>query len=194
VNLSRGARELLAHLRSYGSQIFPKQDTLARKLDLGLRTINRYICELKKAGLLEVEPRGPSSSSYRVISQQPAEQIGVACEIEEKPQELVEIPVENMRNGVACGVAFGVARPPYLLMRGLSSFVLVERKLIAGGDGFVPIPKNPTPPSDGLEPPGLAIVSRKTQRKPPEPDPGWSRSIADSVARLAAHKALGSGP
>lgn len=141
--MTRGAARLLRVLQQYGERVFPKQDTLADRLGVGLRTINRYIHELKEAGLLAVEQRGPTSSTYSLISQRPAAQSGVASHAPEFSTSLIENREGNVWNGVACGVAFGVASPRHLLVNVLSSSCINSELVAAGRDGLFPLPRNP---------------------------------------------------
>lgn len=190
---------MLAHLRSYGQHIFPKQETLARKLELGLRTINRYMGELKNAGVVEVTSRGPSSSLYRLNIQSAAAKIGVASAGVEKPANRVENSVENLRNGVACGVAFGVARPSHLLMRGLRSMYYQQLgSFVEGDDGFKNESKAKTrqpaaPPPRPASPIKIAAPAPKTKPKPPTSETGWETTFRGKVASVARAKAVGGG-
>lgn len=186
--MSPGATTLLACLRSFGQQIFPRQATLAGKLGVGVRTVNRHMRELKKAGVVEVETRGPSSSCYRLIPQQVEEQFGVASTDTEFSTELVENPVEKLWNGVACGVAFGVALPPHLLLRGLSSsFSSSVERVVVSDCGCLKNPdegKNPA----ASEPRGM--VRRETRRRAasePSETPCGSLAAGDvSTVRVMA--------
>jgi hypothetical protein len=101
-------RILLNHLNSYGAAIFPKQKTIAKKLNLGpgnlkwsLRTVNRVMQKLKDRDRVEAKPRGPTSSLYMLKKQEDTAKVGVASEKAKK----VEKPAETPKNGVAFGVA-----------------------------------------------------------------------------------------
>jgi Helix-turn-helix domain len=66
-DLSSGARRcfsLLASFAARSGQAFPFQRTLAMKLDCNLRTVNRYVRELRDAGILAVRKRQRSSALY----------------------------------------------------------------------------------------------------------------------------------
>lgn len=206
LNISPGAIALLALLRSYGQQIFPRQATLAARLGVGVRTINRHMSELKKAGWIEVHHRGPRSSSYRLLSHRLTEQNGVASPDREISTTAVENTEENLLNGVACGVAFGVASAPHLLLRGLSTaFCSSSRRVVVGDDGCLksqtnePTPRTANERQDlpkhvsvlGVAMPKEACLSLAVpgppRRRPPRPD---HHAIAD----LARAKAVGGSP
>jgi len=124
--LSLRERVLFHHLRSYGAAIFPKQQTIADKLNLrpgklkwSLRTVNRFMQKLKDRNLVEVDMRGPTSSSYSLKKQGNEVKLGVASSTSGIGQEMVEQTLV----GVPFGVAFGVASEP-------ASLLLSEEELL----------------------------------------------------------------
>lgn len=164
MNLSHGARQCLNVLRTYGRSVFPKQETLARRLKCGLRTVNRYIAELRRAGLIEVSQRGPTSSQYRVVYQTIADRNGVACPIPLAAEEGAQKPVENLWTEVQNGVAFGVASPADHYYLGKPEQTVAE-------------------PSDYDFP-----IQRKNQPRKKPPDFEWSMqllAVAKSIGRRA---------
>jgi len=69
MNLSRGARRLLDLLKSFArrsGRAFPFQKTLAEKLEVKIRTIKRWVRELREAGLIAVRRRQHSSAEYEI--------------------------------------------------------------------------------------------------------------------------------
>lgn len=67
MKLSHGARRCLNVLRTYGTSVFPKQETLAGRLLCDIRSVRRYVQELKQAGLVTVRKRGATSSIYQLL-------------------------------------------------------------------------------------------------------------------------------
>jgi len=71
VKLSRGAQRCLKLLRWYAAhfqEVYPKRSKLAAHLDCSPRQLDRYISELKKAGLVNVFQAGPQPSTYQVFA------------------------------------------------------------------------------------------------------------------------------
>lgn len=67
--MTSGARRCLNHLRTYGKTAFPFQRTIARKLQCEVRTVKRYIQELRIEGFVEVFRRGSTSAVYVLTNQ-----------------------------------------------------------------------------------------------------------------------------
>ena len=68
-NLSRGARRCFQTLQSFArksGRAFPFQSTLAAELEVDIRTVRRYIRELRIAGWISVEKRQHSSALYTI--------------------------------------------------------------------------------------------------------------------------------
>ncbi len=69
MKLSRGAERLFDLLKWYTARfrsVFPKQETLARHLKCSIRTIIRWLGELKSRGAVAVQRCGPQSADYAV--------------------------------------------------------------------------------------------------------------------------------
>lgn len=69
--LSTGARRCLRLLASFAARsgkAFPFQRTLAEKLDCNIRTVSRYVRELRDAGVVQVQKRQQSSALYKLSS------------------------------------------------------------------------------------------------------------------------------
>lgn len=141
MKLSHGARRCLNVLRTYGQNVFPKQETLARRMKCGLRTVSRYIGELRESGCISVLRCGRTSAEYRLNYQYIAEQIGVSSRPVQKSVEKLCIPVTN---GVSSGVLSGVSKPSGLI----SEVVLseVEQTVAEPNDDEIQIlPEKPKP-------------------------------------------------
>ena len=70
-NLNWGARQILSIIRSilkYCKQAFPSQEWLATKLGCCVRTIKRYVRELRESGLLIVHRRQHLTAIYELVS------------------------------------------------------------------------------------------------------------------------------
>lgn len=71
MNMSDGAFRLYCLIQSYcygeKTECYPSQKTLAEKLRKSVRTIQRYITELIKFGLIKVKRRGSTSNLYEVL-------------------------------------------------------------------------------------------------------------------------------
>lgn len=69
MQLSRGTRRLLTELKSYArhsGRAFPFQETLATRLGVDVRTIKRWVRELREAGQITVRRRQHSSAEYEI--------------------------------------------------------------------------------------------------------------------------------
>jgi DNA-binding transcriptional MocR family regulator len=69
MQLSAGAKRLLQTLKSLArlsGRAFPFQRTLAAKLSRTVRTIQRWLAELVRAGLVSVQKRQHSSAEYHL--------------------------------------------------------------------------------------------------------------------------------
>ena len=78
VKLSRGAQRCLKLLRWYAakfSQVFPYRSTIAKHLGVTSRQVDRYISELKKAGLINVFQCGQQPASYQVFADKNVEAV-----------------------------------------------------------------------------------------------------------------------
>lgn len=207
MKLSLGARRLLNILRSYGREIFPRQETIGRKLDWGIRTVNRYMKELREAGLVEVQFRGPRSAEYRLINQEVRKETGVPSEVSNIFTVGCVKQNENLSIGVPCGVAFGVPSAPHLLLSVFSSSSdqYCER-FIEASDDCPPSP-NPNPEHalgpDQLEPGFQETVSGGSETftfsqlseassviRKPWPD----REIHSQILQIAQSKRIGGSP
>lgn len=164
MKLSHGAQHCLNVLRMYGGSAFPFQRTLAKRMKCDLRTVNRYVAELRSAGFIEVSQCGPTSSKYRLIYQQIADQNGVASPIAQAVEESVQKPVEELCTEVENGVPFGVASPADHYYLGKPEQTVAE-------------------PDDDEIP-----LSKKPNRKPPDFE--WSMH----VFALAKVKSMGGSP
>lgn len=74
--LSRGARRCLKILRRYARRyncVFPYRSTIAKELDVSPRQFDRYISELKLAGLVTVSQSGPQPANYQIDAGQNGE-------------------------------------------------------------------------------------------------------------------------
>jgi len=72
-SLSIGARALLAFVRDKAKRsgemrgkMWWGQKTIAEALGISLRSVNRYMAELKKAGLVTSKQRGKTSAMYQI--------------------------------------------------------------------------------------------------------------------------------
>ena len=97
MNLSRGARRLLDLLKSFArrsGRAFPFQKTLAEKLEVKIRTIKRWVRELREGGLIAVRRRQHSSAEYEI-------QKGQEYEIQKGQNVPSDVPsgVENVPSG-----------------------------------------------------------------------------------------------
>ncbi len=71
MKLSRGAQRCIKLLRWYAAhfqEVFPYRSTLAKHLNVSGAQLDRYIRELKSAGLLSVSQAGPQPASYHVVA------------------------------------------------------------------------------------------------------------------------------
>lgn len=76
MKLSRGAQRCLKLLRWYAAhfqEVFPYRSTIAKHLSVTSRQVDRYISELKKAGLVNVSQAGPQPATYQVVAGQNVE-------------------------------------------------------------------------------------------------------------------------
>lgn len=67
--MSRGARECLRYLASLdsaGGSVFPLQRTIAKRLGCDVRSVKRYVRELRKAGCIVIQRRGRTSAIYEI--------------------------------------------------------------------------------------------------------------------------------
>ena len=70
LDLSAGAKLVYAMLLSYAwynDAVYPGQDTMAKEMGAGKRSIVRFIAELEKIGYLEVKRRGQGLTNVYVL-------------------------------------------------------------------------------------------------------------------------------
>lgn len=103
MDIPRGPKDCLSYLQSlakFSGRAFPKQQTIADKLGVDLRTVSRYIRYLRDSGWLTVKKRQHSSAEY-VLRQ----------DIQTR---------QNVRSGVVSGVVSGRFRP-YMSLKTITS-------------------------------------------------------------------------
>jgi hypothetical protein len=110
-NLSVGARELYGHLRflvdeAAHKRAFPGQRYLARKFARTSRTIQRWVSELLRAGLVEVQRRYRRSNVYHLVENR---QLSLFPAVENAVEKQAE-PVSSVAIGVATVAALSSLR------------------------------------------------------------------------------------
>lgn len=68
--ISRGAEKcllLLRWMKKKHGNVFPSQQWIARHFKVDLRTVIRWIAELKRIGQIQVQKRGPRSAVYKIV-------------------------------------------------------------------------------------------------------------------------------
>ncbi len=77
-DLSAGAKLVYAMLLSYAwhnKAVYPGQDTMAKEMGVGKRSIVRFIAELEKIGYLQVKRRGQGLTNVYVLTHTVKKQI-----------------------------------------------------------------------------------------------------------------------
>jgi len=102
--LSRGARRCLQLLKWYAARfddVFPYQETLARRLGVGVRQVKRYIRELVAAELVAVSNPGRGPNSYQVLVDKNVPSKSPRSPLERKPP-LYELNSNYRRKEARC--------------------------------------------------------------------------------------------
>jgi len=110
----RCLRLLQRYTSRYGEGgVFPSHAHIARELRVAVRSVERWMAELKRVGAVQATRRGPRSSSYRVLWRDVADVMSFerltlefGGSLENSPNS-VERPVENCGNEGAFGGSFG---------------------------------------------------------------------------------------
>ncbi|MDU1413479.1 MAG: helix-turn-helix domain-containing protein [Clostridium sp.] len=95
--LSVGARTLYFILNSYcfgnKTECFPSQKTLSKALGKSVRTVQRYLIELKENGLIAIKNRGYLTNIYTILSK-----VCINPSVKKLKKKLILLKINILRN------------------------------------------------------------------------------------------------
>ena|SRR5579864_553808 len=99
--LSRGAQKCLDLLRWYAArfgEVYPYQDTIAKRLGVTDRQVRRLLGELKAAHLIQINKQGRNPATYQLLPVENVRSMSGRCSVECP----VECPVESSASITEC--------------------------------------------------------------------------------------------